>query len=202
MKYFIPVIIVLLFSCSSGKENTSASADSTATVADSSTAETTTTAPDVEATSRLTVSHEGDLVSAGSTGGARITFTLPDSTTKDFQYEGNGYIEVQWAPAGALTFKSMSFSTGGCTRYSDEGTEMMLIDTLAVSDAIQFEHSRFDNRAAGTNGVQEIYDVLYNGNCVRFEWVFNWSYDATDEDRGKEFDKIKEFLKGVKFEGE
>jgi hypothetical protein len=203
MKLLSPIacIIAVAFisSCQSSKES-STGADATV-VHDSVPAPTVSDkavpfVSDIE----MNISHDGSKVEIKQGTKLILSFNLPDSATWDFENEGMGYIGGKWDPGSVLEHKGLQVSVekSPCYYPSDEGTSTEQREP--VMGERQFDHGSFDNRAAGTDGIEEMYDVMINSNCIRFTWVLNWGYGVNDEQQVAEFAKIEAFLKSVHFE--
>ncbi len=107
--------------------------------------------------------------------GWHFSFTLPDSAASwDFEREASPYIAGQWKENRVYSYKSFGFSIDKgeyCSYPSDEGTSTMAIDTVHAER--DFYHGSFDNLAAGAYGIEEMYDTMLPGHCIRFNWTIN-----------------------------
>jgi hypothetical protein len=193
----LPLIlfVALAMSCEKKPADTVTS-DTTTTPAD-------TTMPPAEperVVDEMSLVQNGDIIELMINNKKALSFNLPDSAKVEVTTGKYGYVLAKWEPYGLVTYKSFAFEfkTGYCSFLGDEGTSQQTIDTLAYGPG--FVHSQFDNLVAGTDGIEEFYDVISEGYCMRFVWTLMMGYSATPEDRMVEIRKMEEFLKTVKFE--
>jgi hypothetical protein len=201
-KASILAIILLTVACQSGKD-TAATSDTTAVEQPASTPTTATAPTPTSERLHMKLSHDDNKKVEARLGETlMLSITLPDSGKWDFSTEGDNYISGEWeVDNNVLDHRSVTFSVGNSPCYypSDEGTSTEMLEPLMGE--LQFNHGTFDNRASGTSGVQEFYDVyMKEAYCVRFEWVLGWKYDSKEEERAKELAKIEEIVKSVHFE--
>lgn len=129
-----------------------------------------------------------------------ISFKVPDSAKVEVTTGNYGTVLAHWEPYGLVTYKSLvvQFNTGYCYFPGDEGTSTEIIDTLAHGPG--FVHGQFDNLVAGAYGIQEIYYLVQEDYCIRFDYTLGMSNDATPEDRMNEIRKLEAYIKTVSFE--
>ncbi len=196
MKTLLFITCLALISCQKSPSET-ASGDSTTVVAEKDTTEVPIASHDEDP---FSLDQKDNIAEFSINGKKILSFKLPDSAKVEVTPGKYGNVVAHWEPYGPVTYKSFvfQFGSGYCSMPGDEGTSTQPIDTLAYGP--RFAHSQFDNLVAGANGIEEFYDVIYEGYCIRFNWTLGMSDTATPDDRKKEVSKMEEFLKQVKFD--
>jgi hypothetical protein len=198
MKVILPILfLTVALSCQKTPPSPSETTESPSTPTTSDTLRVSTPPTEAEP---MTLYQLDDILELRINGKKLLSFKAPDSADVQVTTGADGRLGADWPATALVAYKSFyfSFRQGDCTFGSDEGTATEFVDTLDHGPG--FTHSSFDNRAAGADGIEEMYDLVYEGYCIRFNWTLGMSYNATPDDRNKEILKMEKFLKTVSFE--